>query len=68
MNTTLNHHTLGESQKIFAHTNYTTDSTLKIHYKTLSIIMLGEEFRGKSCYAIFFKLKNKIMLGEFHVS
>ena len=64
----LNPHTLGESQKIFAHTIYTTDSTLKIHYKTLSIIMLSEEFRGKSCYAIFFKLKNKIMLGEFHVS
>ena len=30
--------------------------------------MLGEEFRGKSCYANFFKLKNNIMLGEFHVS
>ena len=30
--------------------------------------MLGKEFTGKSCYANFFKLKNKIMLGEFHVS
>ena len=30
--------------------------------------MLGKEFIGKSCYANFFKLKNKIMLGEFHVS
>ena len=30
--------------------------------------MLGEEFTGKSCYENFFKLKNKIMLGEFHVS
>ena len=31
-------------------------------------VMLDEEFRGKSCYANFFKLKNNIMLGEFHVS
>ena len=30
--------------------------------------MLGEEFTGKSCYVNFFKLKNKIMLGESHVS
>ena len=31
--------------------------------------MLGEECtgNGKSCYANFFKSKNKIMLGEFHV-
>ena len=36
--------------------------------KEIGIIMLGEEFRGKSCYANFFKLKNNIMLGEFHVS
>ena len=30
--------------------------------------MLGEEFTGKSYYTIFFKLKNKTTLGEFHVS
>ena len=27
-----------------------------------------EEFTEKSCCANFFKLKNKIMLGEYHVS
>ena len=27
-----------------------------------------QEFIGKSCYANFYKLKHKIMLGEFHVS
>ena len=26
--------------------------------------MLGEEFTEKSCYVNFFRLKNKIMLGE----
>ena len=30
--------------------------------------MLGEEFTGKSCYANFFKLKNNVMLSEFHVN
>ena len=30
--------------------------------------MLGEEFtRKSSCYEFFFKLKQKIMLGKFHV-
>ena len=45
--------------------SFFTDLCL-IHY-TYYIIMLGEEFTGKSCYANFFKLKNKVMLSEFHV-